>query len=319
MKLVISIDVEEEGLFSGKYSRRPPGAENVGSLSRLGFVSKEFGFPLTLLVSYRAAQDSSARKVLEGWRESRGAEIGAHLHHWNTPPFEDLPYPEPVSADLLPPALLQAKFESLFEAIGTNLGVIPRSFRMGRFDLGNQVKRLLPDFGLCTDSSIVPLRRTAGGPDHFMAPCEPYFMESRDARGPFVLEVPLTMIPVLPQTRATVYRQSSMLPKRARDFLLTAYRYAAVVGIHPAWFSLRAMKQAVSLHRARLGHVLCMLLHSSELHPGATPRFRTESDVGHLVGRLRDFLTWLVRTGPVEGVTLSELRKSFDPEVRRPQ
>ena len=46
---------------------------------------------------------------------------------------------------------------------------------------------------------------------------------------------------------------------------------------------------------------------------------RAESDVEQLVGRLRAFLTWLVRTGPVEGVTLSELRRSFDAEARRPE
>ena len=32
MKLVISIDVEEEGLFSGHYPRTPPGVTNVAEL-----------------------------------------------------------------------------------------------------------------------------------------------------------------------------------------------------------------------------------------------------------------------------------------------
>lgn len=319
MKLVFSIDVEEEGLFTGEYWREPPGVENVRGLDRLEFISKEFGFPLTLLVSYRVARDARARKVLLGWKDLRGAEIGAHLHHWSTPPFDELPYPEPVPADRVPPALLRAKLDSLLDALRTNLGVTARSFRMGRFDLGTQVPKLLPELGLLTDSSIVPLRRTAGGPDHFMAPCEPYRLEGSDDRTPSVLEVPLTMIPLFPRTRNAVYRQSSFLPPRARDFLLTAYRHAAVVGVHPAWFSLGAMKLAANLHRARGGHVLCMFLHSSEVHPGATPKFRTESDVSRLVDKIRAFLAWLVRTGPVRGMTLEELRAFFDARLLRPQ
>ena len=43
MKLVISIDVEEEGLFFGQYPRTPPGVTNVAELARLEFIPEEFG------------------------------------------------------------------------------------------------------------------------------------------------------------------------------------------------------------------------------------------------------------------------------------
>src|SRR5574340_349784 len=99
MKLVISIDVEEEGLFSGAYPRTPPGVSNVANLQRLEFIPREFGFPLTLLITYHAALDPAARKVLEYWRDHYGTEIGAHLHPWHTPPFADLFEPEPVRSE----------------------------------------------------------------------------------------------------------------------------------------------------------------------------------------------------------------------------
>ena len=96
MKLVISIDVEEEGLFFGHYPRTPPGVTNIAELSRLAFIPKEFGLPLTLLVTYQVARDPAACQVLTHWRDRYQAEIGVHLHPWNTPPFLDLPDPEPV-------------------------------------------------------------------------------------------------------------------------------------------------------------------------------------------------------------------------------
>ena len=99
MKLVISIDVEEEGLFSGLYPRTPPGVTNVAELARLAFIPRDFGLPLTLLVTYRVARDPAACRVLAQWRDRFGAEIGLHLHHWNTPPFADLPDPEPVASE----------------------------------------------------------------------------------------------------------------------------------------------------------------------------------------------------------------------------
>ena len=44
MKLVISLDVEEEGLFSGRYPRES-GVTNVAELRRLEFIPREFGLP----------------------------------------------------------------------------------------------------------------------------------------------------------------------------------------------------------------------------------------------------------------------------------
>ena len=107
MRLVISIDVEEEGLFSGRYQRIPPGVENVRELHRLEFITSEFGFHLTLLTTYRVAVSPPCQEILQYFRDNFVAEIGAHLHHWSTPPFQDLPYCEPIRSDLLPPPLLE--------------------------------------------------------------------------------------------------------------------------------------------------------------------------------------------------------------------
>ncbi len=318
MRLIISVDVEEEGLFSGEYARVPPGVENVRQLRRLEFITKEFGFPLTLMVAYQVAENPACRAVLSSWKDGFGAEIGAHLHHWNTPPFQVLPYPEPVRADFMPLPLLEAKFAVLAESLKTRFGAPPSSFRMGRFDLGRQVQQLLPEFGIVADSSVVPLRYTAEGTDHFMAPFDPYFMESGAHGGHPILEVPLTMVPLIPHTRDMIYAGVSRLPGRLRSFLLTAYRYTAVTGIQPAWFSLGAMKRAVRLHHKRGGSVLSMFLHSSELQPGATPDFKTEEAVCKLTARIRAFLDWLVETGPVDGMTLSDLHAHMTGEGRFP-
>jgi len=83
-------------------------------------------------------------------------------------------------------------------------------------------------------------------------------------------------------------------------------------GIHPAWFPQVSMKLAAFLHRRRGGRVFTMFLHSSELLPGGgNPNFSTAQAVDRLVVKLRGFLTWLVKTGPVTGVTLSGLYDSL--------
>ncbi len=184
MKLVISIDVEEEGLFSGHYPRTPPGVTNVAALSRLEFIPREFGLPLTLLVTYRVARDPAACRVLAHWRDQFGAEIGLHLHPWNTPPFADLPDPEPVRSERLPRGLLRDKFANLTAQVKDALAVTPRSFRMGRFDAGPQVFSLLPEFGLEVDSSVAPLTRKNPDPRFFLAPADPFPLGGAGPAGP---------------------------------------------------------------------------------------------------------------------------------------
>ena len=67
------------------------------------------------------------------------------------------------------------------------------------------------------------------------------------------------------------------------------------------------MRLAAGLHRRRGGRVLTMFLHSSELFPGGSPQFPDAAAVDRLVAKLRDFLSWLVKRGPVTGLTLSGL------------
>jgi hypothetical protein len=311
MKLVISIDVEEEGLFSGNYPRTPPGVSNVAELERLAFIPLEFGFPLTLLVTYQVARDPAACRILAQWRDRYKAEIGVHLHPWNTPPFLDLPDPEPVPSERLPRPLLRDKFANLLSQIRTNLEVKPRSFRMGRFDVGPRVWGLLPEFGLEVDSSVVPLTRKGADMGQFLAPVDPYPLNAPGLERDKLLEVPVTMVPVLPGSPVLVSRLAAKLPLNLGERLQHSFRYVAAVGVQPAWYPLASMKLAARLHRRRGGRVLTMFFHSSELKPGASRLFPTEAAVNRFVGKIRTFLNWLVQTGPVQGVTFADLAENW--------
>jgi len=307
LTLLITIDVEEEGLFSRSYPRTGATVTNVASLARLEFIPREFGLPLTLLVTYPVVQDGPAREVLDHWRQTHGAEIGVHLHPWNTPPFTTLPDPEPIRCRRLDRDLLEAKLETLGAAIQANLGVTPRSFRMGRFDWGPELLGLLPGAGITVDSSMVPLQQKAGGPDHFLLPPDPVFLALENGPGARVLEAPPTMVPLVRGTPELVYRLSRRLPRPWGEKLLGGFRYVAAANLQPAWSPLASMLAAARLHVRRGGRVLTMFLHSSELQPGATPNFPTRAAVDGLVAKIRAFLTRLTRTGEVRGLTLAEL------------
>jgi hypothetical protein len=301
------VDVEEEGLFSGQYHRQAPGVRTVARLSRLAFISREFGVPLTLLATYPVACHPEAAAVLREFRQDLGAEVGAHLHPWNTPPFVDPGQPEPAPPERLPLEVLRDKLTSLAAAIHAAVGEPPRSFRMGRFDLGPKALGLLPELGFAADGSMVPLRTVPGGPDHFLSPPDPFVIRPQGESGPALVEAPLTVVPLLAGTPRLWAGLCSLLPAAWGERLRGGFRFAAAVGTQPTMFSLTAMRLAARLHRRRGGRVIHLFLHSSELLPGASPQFPTEQAVEGLIRKIRDFLVWIRQTGPYRGITLSAL------------
>jgi hypothetical protein len=253
------------------------------------------------------AQDPQACRILASWQDHFQAEIGAHLHPWNTPPFQDLPHQEPVPSEQLPLDLLRAKLATLLGSLKQTLGASPRSFRMGRFDAGAQIFSLLPEFGILVDSSMVPLRQSIGGPDHFLTPAEPFFLQAPASTATGLLEAPLTLLPVWPRLARWVHHFSTYFQKTTAEKWRRAFARLGAVGIQPTMFPLASMRTAVYLHRRRRGRTLVLYLHSSELLPGASPQFPTEASISRLVRKIRRFLEWLQRNVPLNGVTLSQL------------
>jgi hypothetical protein len=312
MKLVVTIDVEEEGLFRNHYDSRNVSVKNVSELERLDPIFREWAIHPTLLVTYPAANHEPYKELLFQLKEKWHAEIGAHLHPWNTPPLETLPYPEPVPSELMSRELLAAKLNTLMDEI-RDLGVTPASFRMGRFNMGPKMFSLLEPAGIRIDSSIAPMRRYYGGPDHIPAMTEPYFPDPEDplrSGTSSILEAPMTIVPLTRHLGSWLeyLEQKSICPRKWISWIAMN---PGSIPVQPAWVGLRRLKAGVKLHRMRGGQVLTIFFHSSELMPGAYPHHPTPASVDRFLEKLAAFFAWLQRDMDVESVTLSQLAESY--------
>lgn len=308
MKLAVTIDVEEEGLFSGRYETRSVSAKNVAELSRLDPIFREWNITPTLLLTHSVARHEPHRDLLLKLKQQWNAEIGAHLHPWNTPPLQDLHHPEPVPSEQMPRDLLEAKLHTLLQSI-RQMGITPTSFRMGRFNIGPRMFSLLEGAGILVDSSVAPMRRYQSGSDRLAAPADPYFPDSMEPCQPGqsnTLEVPITILPIFPRLGFLLER----LPARKRWSSRFIMRNGSI-SVQPMWNGLKQLKAATWLHQHRRGRVLTLYFHSSELMPGGCPQHQTSQDVDRFLTRLRDFFAWLHREMQVESRTLSQLGNEF--------
>ncbi|MBI5250115.1 MAG: hypothetical protein HY912_11535 [Desulfomonile tiedjei] len=314
MKLAVTIDVEEEGLFSNRYDPLNVPVENVLALTRLDPVFRNWGIRPTLLCTYAVVVQKRHQDLLLSLQAKWGAEIGAHLHHWNTPPLEELPYRQPVPSDLMDVRLLTAKLEMLLRAMH-EMGIVPSSFRMGRFNMGPKMFSVIEKAGILVDSSVAPMRRYYGGPDHLAAPTDPYFP---DPLGPVcpgnskILEVPVTILPVVAKL-GNVF-QSMRTNKALEDRISWIAANLGSLPAQPMWTGLKRLKAAVAVHRRRGGRVLTIFFHSSELMPGGCPEHKTEKDIDSFFRKLDGFFSWLHNSLGVQSVTLSELGDLYRAE-----
>lgn len=296
--LALSLDVEEEGLFCGKYRVRAPSVANVSALSALA-PFYERGVNPTLFCAYSVFADAEARKCLEKARDA-GAEIGAHLHYWNTPPVAPNTPDEltDVSATRLTSDVLSKKLESLFAAARDFQMAPVTSFRMGRWDIRRELWPALAAAGVKCDASVRPLHSFStprAGPDHFDAPTSPYVINTGFGD---IVEIPLTVTPLVEPLK-------KWTPSRA------TLKNWGCLALLPIWHPLWLLKLTTKLFAARGGTVVSLTWHSSEMSPGGAPYMKDKATVTKFLNKTIAYVDWLMNAYDVKPARMDDLRRGF--------
>ena len=310
--LAASLDVEEEGLFGGKYVCRAPSLRNTAFLSRLAPLL-ERGLRPTLFCTHCALTDAPTQAMLARLRDRPGAEIAAHLHFWNTPPLAD---DGPDVLSRVPAAALRhgaarAPLRQLLAAGTAFQGEALRSFRMGRWDLHRHHWPVLAEQGITCDASVRPLHGPAADahglrlrPDHFSAPRTPYLV--RTACGD-ILEVPLSVTPLLKTLPALLER----LPAALRQPAASSFSRWGVLALLPVEHPLRVMQYMTRRFVAAGGRILSLTWHSSEMMPGGAPHMPDEGHVTRFLEKIKKYIEWLPTIGDLRSVTMQEIRREL--------
>lgn len=300
--VLTSLDVEEEGLFSGRYPRKDLRVANVARLRRLAPLSRELNLPLTLFCAWSVFADKDAANHVAWMRDNCGAEVGAHLHHWHTPPKVTAGDGPPERSAVMDREKLQARLASLLSIGAAFQGAPLTSFRMGRWDLSAALLPLLASSGIITDSSVCPLRAAPGAPDHFLAPADPYWLKL--TAGCRILEAPITQVPLF-RFLPPLWEHAAALAHLDKDL----FHFFGALSVNPFWHSQKVMRLATRLHVSRGGRVINLFWHSSEMMPGASPHVPTEAAASAMLDKISSYLGWLAKTFNIQGVTATELAK----------
>ena len=289
--LLVVIDTESEFEWAKGVAADTGAVRSIERLPAVQEMFQRFGVTPCYVLDYPVATQKDSAATMRRLA-AQGAEIGAHLQPWTTPPFV-----EPVDnghafPGNLPVWLQQKKLAVLCEAIEKAVGKKPVIFKAGRYGVGPATMGLLEEMGFQVDLSFAPGFNYAaeGGPDFSgYGPGLSWFGESRD-----LLEIPTTSgftgplgkhgtrlwhaleIPILRQVHLRGILDRSGLLSRIR--------------LSPEGYNLRQMKKLTQRLLRADYPCLTLSFHSSSLQPGFTPYCSNEEEVRHLLARLEAFL-----------------------------
>ena len=313
--LIITIDTEGDDLWARP---REITTRNAEYLPRFQSLCERFRFKPVYLTNYEMAVSDA---FVEFGRDllARGAgEIGMHLHAWNSPPLHpltdnDFRY-QPYLTEY-PDHVMKGKIRFLTRLLEDRFGQQMVSHRAGRWALDGRYAAMLLDEGYRVDCSVTPgvdWRRSPGDPngnggsDYKHFPDRPYFLDPSDIAVPAsggLLEVPVTIRP------SRLYRRAPLayrirLVRRFANKLSPGLRWLC-----PGECDLASMLQVAGEARAQGADHLEFMLHSSELMPGGSRKFRDASAIERLYEDLEILFENL--STYCSGMTLKEFRSRF--------
>jgi len=286
--VITTVDAEEDFDWHSPFSRSSTDVTSIRSQQIAHRVFERHGVKPTYMVDFPvASQDAGRGPLRELWQQGL-CDLGAQLHPWVTPPFDETVSFHNSYPGNLPLQLEYDKIASLTEEIDRAFGVTPRIFRAGRYGVGPNTGGILRRLGYLADSSVVPCWSFAdeGGPDYRLMSARPFWVD----RDRTLLELPVSAAMVgaaagFPAAvRARLFRRSS---ERARlPSVMARLGLLERIKLTPEGIALEEAKRLVR-HMVGDGiKVFVLTYHSPSLEPGNTPYVRTPED-------LQRFIAWL--------------------------
>ena len=275
----VTIDTEEDFDWSAPFARTGYRLDSVPALADCQAYFDRAAVQPIYLVDWPIVGDDRAVGILGAARAAGRCEIGAQLHPWVTPPYDEDVNAFNSYTGYLPVDLQRAKMAALHAAIRDRFGLAPTVYRAGRYGLGPDTAEMLAELGFRCDTSVRAGfdYRSGHGPDYRAASLHPWRV--RTNRGA-VLEVPVTTLfgGLLGRVGPGLYHRFARPGSRAGAALARfglVERIALTPEGIPAERACRAIDIAVDLRLP----VLTFSFHSPSLQPGNTPYVRSSADL----------------------------------------
>jgi hypothetical protein len=289
--LLAVIHTEEEFDWSAPFDRRNNGVTNIGSIGRGQEIFERLGVKPIYMVDYPVAAQDESVAALRSAIAGSAATIGAHLHPWVSPPYDEVVSLRTSYPGNLPVVLEREKLRLLSEQIALAFGAAPQVYLAGRYGFGDNTLSILQELGYRIDLSGVAMTSYVAdtGPD-YRSWDNSCFWEGE----PPILRIPHTVADVGVLCRAgkrLFDPEASAALRRLRvPGILARLRAVQRIRLSPEGFSLEHLKSCAATLVDAGYRVLLFSFHSPSLVPGFTPYVRDDADLAAFLNCMERFL-----------------------------
>jgi hypothetical protein len=294
--LVVVIHTEEEFDWDKPHDRNATGVAHMRHIGRAQAIFDEFGIVPNYVIDYPIATKREAFEPLADYARGGRALIGAHLHPWVSPPFDEEVNGRNSYPGNLPRALEHEKLRVLTESIGEVIGAAPRTYLAGRYGFGPNTAEILEALGYDVDISVAASidYSADGGPDYSGYTSDPFwFGRSRPllglpGTGGYVGRLRAGGTPLYRRLTQPWLRRARISGAVARSRLLERIRLSPEDYSEP---EMRRLTQALLEDGVR---VFVFSFHSPSVMPGGTPYVRSDADLARFLDKCRRYFGYFL-------------------------
>jgi len=308
-QLLVVVDTEEQFDWTKPFDRDERDVSHMREIERFQSVCDEAGIRPVYVIDHPIATGEESVAALRAIHGRGGCEIGAHLHPWVSPPFDEEVNSWNSYPGNLPRALEREKLVRLSDAIEHSFGIRTRIYKSGRHGFGANTASILTELGFEIDLSPAPPFDYGedGGPDWSRAPVDPHWIGDEGR----VLSIP--------NTGAFVGwggGSSRKLDEVARGAVGRAMKLGGVLArlgaverlsLTPEGFAISDLERLTRGLFARGTRVFSFSIHSPSVEPGHTPYVRDETELHSLLAVCRDYFRYFKSGFGGAPTTASEL------------
>lgn len=305
-KLIVVIDTEEEFDWSRDFSRQNTSVRSMRSVEKIQALFDEYRILPVYVVDYPVAFQPDGYGPLQEIHTSGRCVIGAHLHPWVNPPFEEeVSRPNSFPGNL-PRSLEAAKLRILGHLIGERFGSAPLIYKAGRYGIGANTADILEEQCYEVDLSVCPCMDYSleDGPNFTKYPALPYWCGKNNR----LLEIPLTVGFVgWLRSWVTLHSLACCFPFNRLHLggLLARSGLLDRIWLSPEGYTLAENIALLrTLYRDGV-RIFSFAFHSPSIEPGNTPYVTSRNELEGFLSQCRGFLDYFM--GQFDGVPTTPL------------
>ncbi len=290
-KLIVVIDTEEEFDWSSAPSRDATSVSAMRHIQRVQNIFDEYNLVPCYVVDYPVASKKESYEVLKDIQQGGRCEIGAHLHPWVNPPFDEEISGFNTFPGNLPSNLEEEKLRILHAVIKANIGIDTKIYKAGRYGFGPSSTDILQRLGFDIDLSFCPPvdYSKEGGPDFSSYKAEPFWFG-----GTKILEIPVTgaFVGWAGVASKSIYRIANRLIKLRVPGVLAKISAVDRLMLSPEGFDTDEHIKITNCLYKRGVRTFTWSFHSPSVVPGNTPYVKNELELIRFLDSFRKYFDY---------------------------